>query len=250
MGDNCSKQLQTEDERLEFDTNRKINQIIKTEKKERRKIPRLKLLLLGTGDAGKSTFSKQLKVMHIGEFNTEEREYYKQVIYSNCLETMKKLVEACEKEEVIFPSKIKTHVAILKDSEEINEEVGRSIYHIWNDERVQKVFEKRHNDLRPPGGKSGAKYYLDNIKAICDTNYTPNDDAIFRAKIKTSGINECSFRYKETEFIIVDVGGQRSERNKWLHCFDEASAVLYIAALNEVRIILLIIIVAVIIKLP
>jgi len=32
---------------------------------------------------------------------------------------------------------------------------------------------------------------------------------------------------------MVDVGGQRSERKKWLSCFSDVSAVIYLVALNE-----------------
>jgi len=32
---------------------------------------------------------------------------------------------------------------------------------------------------------------------------------------------------------MVDVGGQRSERRKWLHCFVDVSAVIFLVAINE-----------------
>jgi hypothetical protein len=32
---------------------------------------------------------------------------------------------------------------------------------------------------------------------------------------------------------MYDVGGQQNERKKWIHCFDDVSAVLFIAALSE-----------------
>jgi hypothetical protein len=32
---------------------------------------------------------------------------------------------------------------------------------------------------------------------------------------------------------MVDVGGQRSERKKWLNCFSDVSAVIFLSAINE-----------------
>lgn len=36
-----------------------------------------------------------------------------------------------------------------------------------------------------------------------------------------------------TTFEMYDVGGQRNERKKWIHCFDNVTAVIYVAALSE-----------------
>lgn len=47
------------------------------------------------------------------------------------------------------------------------------------------------------------------------------------------GINETKFQLGDIEFTIVDVGGQRNERRKWLHCFEGISSVIYLAALDE-----------------
>lgn len=32
---------------------------------------------------------------------------------------------------------------------------------------------------------------------------------------------------------MFDVGGQRNERKKWIHCFENVTAVLFVAALSE-----------------
>ena len=32
---------------------------------------------------------------------------------------------------------------------------------------------------------------------------------------------------------MVDVGGQRSERRKWIHCFEDVTAVIFFVAMSE-----------------
>jgi len=54
-----------------------------------------------------------------------------------------------------------------------------------------------------------------------------------RAKLKTTGINEISFTFDHLEFFVTDVGGQRAERRKWFHCFEDVTGVIYLAALDE-----------------
>jgi guanine nucleotide-binding protein G(i) subunit alpha len=39
--------------------------------------------------------------------------------------------------------------------------------------------------------------------------------------------------YKEKPFFIFDVGGQRNERKKWIHCFDNINALIFMVALSE-----------------
>jgi hypothetical protein len=52
-------------------------------------------------------------------------------------------------------------------------------------------------------------------------------------QIKTTGIVEISFLIKGVEFRVFDVGGQRSERKKWIHCFEDVNAVIFVAAVSE-----------------
>lgn len=41
-----------------------------------------------------------------------------------------------------------------------------------------------------------------------------------------------SFQLKQLEMLMVDVGGQKSERRKWIHCFQDVTAILFIANLS------------------
>lgn len=36
-----------------------------------------------------------------------------------------------------------------------------------------------------------------------------------------------------TRFSMFDVGGQRSERKKWIHCFENVTSIIFCVALSE-----------------
>ena len=46
-------------------------------------------------------------------------------------------------------------------------------------------------------------------------------------------LQETLLQFGEVHFRLVDVGGQRSERRKWIHCFEDVSSIIFIASLAE-----------------
>jgi hypothetical protein len=61
----------------------------------------------------------------------------------------------------------------------------------------------------------------------------PTTQDILRTRVKTTGIVEINFSFKDLNFRVFDVGGQRSERKKWIHCFEDVTAIIFIVALSE-----------------
>jgi len=49
----------------------------------------IKMLLLGAGESGKSTVLKQMKLIHHGGYNDSERDSYKEIIFSNTIQSMR-----------------------------------------------------------------------------------------------------------------------------------------------------------------
>jgi len=77
------------------------------------------------------------------------------------------------------------------------------------------------------------EYLFDNIARIGASEYVPSSEDILRARLRTSGIVERMFKIKEVDFKFLDVGGQRNERRKWIHCFEGVTAVIFVAAISE-----------------
>jgi len=51
--------------------------------------------------------------------------------------------------------------------------------------------------------------------------------------VLTSAIVEQTFQIQQALFKFLDVGGQRNERRKWIHCFEDVTAIIYVAAMQE-----------------
>lgn len=62
--------------------------------------------------------------------------------------------------------------------------------------------------------------------------YIPSDLDILCSRLKTTGITECEFTIAQRTYRIFDVGGQRSERKKWIHCFEDVHCLLFLVAIS------------------
>lgn len=75
--------------------------------------------------------------------------------------------------------------------------------------------------------------YFDNIARIAAPDYMPNDQDVLRSRVKTTGITETTFIIGDLTYRMFDVGGQRSERKKWIHCFENVTTILFLVAISE-----------------
>jgi hypothetical protein len=75
--------------------------------------------------------------------------------------------------------------------------------------------------------------YFDNIERIAQPDYMPNDQDVLRSRVKTTGITETTFIIGDLTYRMFDVGGQRSERKKWIHCFENVTTILFLVAISE-----------------
>jgi len=66
-----------------------------------------------------------------------------------------------------------------------------------------------------------------------DPNFIPTEQDVLRARVRSTGIDEAEFDIEDFSFRMLDVGGQRSERRKWIHCFDCVTSVLFCTSLSE-----------------
>jgi len=76
-------------------------------------------------------------------------------------------------------------------------------------------------------------YFFGQIDVVCKADYIPSFQDVVRCRIRTTGIVELEFQVEKHIFKLFDMGGQRNERKKWIHCFENVTAVIFVAALSS-----------------
>ena len=163
-----------------------------------------KLLLLGAGSSGKSTFFKQLCQIHGNGFQQQDIDQARQNIYDCIIDQMKQLVEQCQEniksqdkdgvsEEDPFEYNLSGDVLeaaeyicsskIPRGGIDITQDIAQLITTLWNDESIKHTFISRTN----LGVVDSAPHFFMDIDRIADINYTPTDQDILLVRIPTTG---------------------------------------------------------------
>ncbi|XP_015232836.1 PREDICTED: guanine nucleotide-binding protein subunit alpha-12 [Cyprinodon variegatus] len=209
--------------------------------RERRAVRRLvKILLLGAGESGKSTFLKQMRIINGQEFDKKALLDFRDTIYENILKGMRVLVDARDKLGISWQSCENEKQGMLVMSWEGR--VGASgvepsefqlyvmaLSALWGDAGIQEAYSRRSEFQL----SESVKYFLDNLDRIGQPSYIPSKQDILFARKATKGIVEHDFVIKKIPFKMVDVGGQRSQRQKWFQCFDGITSILFMVSSSE-----------------
>lgn len=191
-----------------------------------------KLLLLGAGESGKSTLFKQMIILYGEKMDESYRMGYDDIISNNIITAMKTLCTQSAHMNVRLQAdsaESKLVVDQCKGDEKIDETLAAHIQRLWADPGVQHVFDKRAQFQLT----DSANYFFGRLDDIQKPDYIPSEQDVLRSRVRTTGIVENSFEIDGNKFKMFDVGGQRNERKKWIHCFENVTAVLFVAAISE-----------------
>lgn len=115
----------------------------------------IKILLLGAGESGKTTFLKQMRIIHGEDYSEPDRLEFRSSIYHNILKGMKILVEArrrlqiplsnpkCEEYSQVITSYHRTGEITPEDFQEYSV----ALRALWKDSGIRET-EKRKNEFQ------------------------------------------------------------------------------------------------------
>ncbi|EMC96371.1 hypothetical protein BAUCODRAFT_70713 [Baudoinia panamericana UAMH 10762] len=222
----------------EGDQKKRSQMIDRTLEEDSKKLRReCKILLLGSGESGKSTIVKQMKIIHQNGYTRDELALYRHTIYKNLIDCARALVSAMRQFGVeVNDAQNKQHCdyimeyAVDPDTQQpLDPRVGEAIASVWQDKCISQVFEHQNEFYL----MDSAPYFFDEVKRIAAPDYIPTEADVLRARTKTTGIYETRFQMNQLSIHMFDVGGQRSERKKWIHCFENVTSIIFCVALSE-----------------
>ncbi|KAF7416209.1 Guanine nucleotide-binding protein alpha-2 subunit [Pleurotus ostreatus] len=199
-----------------------------------------KILLLGSGESGKSTIVKQMKIIHQNGFTKDELESYRPIIYKNVLDSAQAIVLAMRKIGVeperysnrALADRIVDHhlEAPTSSTAALSEDIADAIHQLWQDPIIPKVMDEHSSEFYL---MDSASYFFSAVQRIGSPGYLPTEEDVLRARAKSTGITETRFNMGQLSIHMFDVGGQRSERKKWIHCFESVTSIIFCTALSE-----------------
>ncbi len=202
----------------------------------------IRLLLLGPGESGKSTVLKQMRLIHSKAYTAEEKYEALNSIREFTRNSMISILRAMNKFDMDFDGDNQAsleaarqylfeHETLYSDSDCKSEhsKFWDYISDLWKCDTVRQVaYRGTEYHL-----SDSACYFFDRAQVFRDEKYILTDQDILRLRVLTTGIVETKFSTHGINFHIFDVGGQRDQRKKWIQCFDDVTAIIFIADISS-----------------
>ncbi|RDL41329.1 Transducin (Alpha subunit), insertion [Venustampulla echinocandica] len=180
-----------------------------------------KVVVVGSGNSGKSTLFKSMDALCKGGWTIEERLRFQEAVFTNAVQNMKDILEAMDTLGVLLNDDHNTshaHTIMMQPSALgagcFPPDVCKAIEALWQDRGVRHTFERSN------------EYILQDAAAY-EPGYIPTDEDVIMARIRSTGLYSTTLRSGGISFKLTDTGGERSERKKWIHAFENISIVIF-----------------------
>mmetsp|Transcript_81012 Transcript_81012/g.161563 ORF Transcript_81012/g.161563 Transcript_81012/m.161563 type:complete len:360 (-) Transcript_81012:208-1287(-) len=196
---------------------------------------KIKLLLLGAGESGKSTLFKQMRILYGKGFDEAERVRFLPKIGFNMMEGLQVLCQAVidlELEALLAAESKPLWEQLLQEPvvfQAPDKGMADFVKVLWRDPAIMSAWEQRSTlQVNESFGT-----FVERVDVLATQDYVPTEEEVLLCRIRTTGITSQEYEVDGATFSMYDVGGQKNERKKWIHCFDNVNAVMFVAALSE-----------------
>ncbi|KAJ5267727.1 guanine nucleotide-binding protein subunit alpha [Penicillium angulare] len=215
--------------------NATIEKLLKSDKKNMART--MKLLLLGAGESGKLTIIKQMRIIYSEGFSEDERRQTRAVVYSSIIVAFKVLLDIMSVKNIDFETTRarlsgsfidKTEPGVDSGGPSLDTAVCDALRDMREDSGVREAIEQSHGLAL----HDNLLYFYNSFDRIPTPGWLPDNQDTLQARLRTTGITESYFELGHMNWRMKDVGGQRSERKKWIHCFEDVGCLIFVVALS------------------
>ncbi|KAF2963450.1 hypothetical protein GQX73_g10120 [Xylaria multiplex] len=194
-----------------------------------------KVLLLGAAGGGKSTLLRALRLLTEAGDAEYNESYLRTFVWHNALESARTLLRAMEEctDEPVMAS---ARTLLLDPCPDCDRDPALNPQHagevasailslrpgVESQNTMRRKLDYRFHD--------NVHYHIENINRFAEQAAhcsAPTDGDLLRTKVTTTGIHPAMLTYQGSQFCVYDVGGERSERKKWIFAFQDVSVIIF-----------------------
>lgn len=192
-----------------------------------------------------------MKLLYQGGYNEQERAFYKRIVYTNTIQSMRSELFSLETDELIQNSREiieamprwgvqispqnEVHRSVVlslperSEGELLHQDIQDAVLELSKDPGVKEAISRsREFQLH-----DSAFYFFNEIERLFNPDYVPTNLDILRSRENTAGIAETAFKVDNQKYKMLDVGQQWPGHKKWMHCFEHVDALFFLVNLND-----------------
>ncbi|KAI8951236.1 G-protein alpha subunit-domain-containing protein [Xylaria longipes] len=196
----------------------------------------IKVLLLGASGGGKTTLLNTLRLFTEAERVRQDQSYIRTLVWQNALDSVRVVLRAMEELNMDSELTASARRLLLEPCSECDRDPALNPQHTA--EVASEVsFLRFVTGLQEASRWRGTyqfhdngEYYFENINRLAEQaahRLAATDGDLLRTQVTTTGIHQVIIPYRGSQFCVYDLGGERSERKKWIHAFENVSVVIY-----------------------
>eukprot|EP00467_Chlorarachnion_reptans_P024222 CAMPEP_0114513158 /NCGR_PEP_ID=MMETSP0109-20121206/15401_1 /TAXON_ID=29199 /ORGANISM="Chlorarachnion reptans, Strain CCCM449" /LENGTH=315 /DNA_ID=CAMNT_0001692973 /DNA_START=54 /DNA_END=1001 /DNA_ORIENTATION=+ len=159
---------------------------------------------------------------------------YKEVLGRNLVDLMKDLIQVCRSD---LPKELEADATMLVEYKGKFKELGEqeivAIKRLWESAEIQKAHRESRRVDSKTNFLSNTHHLIQKLDEFAEPDYLPDAKERAYARMRTTGISEQKLNIEGKKLKVVDVGGMRSERRKWVHTYENVKAIVFCVSLSD-----------------
>ena len=205
----------------------------------------VRLLLCGPAGVGKSTLFRQVKLLRTSGFSDEELAVGSVAIRTAVKAALKFLLANPEVQALLDRDLVATSLETIDKITDVEANPGALLHianQVWGQRDIQDALSsyltrdsaEKDSACDEVANNEWLEFWLDEAERILGPNYEPTPADMLKLRRATDGAQEIAFEVDDVPVVLIDVGGQASQRKFWdLEIEKGVGGMIFMVALSD-----------------